>query len=276
MDMRGISTRLMRRPEDIWFAEATEHVSYPENGHAVCFDIEDASFWYRHRNRCIVEAMKNFPPSGCLFDIGGGNGVVAASVKEAGFEVAVVEPGLQGALNAKHRGVETVVCSTLEAAHFEPNILPAVGLFDVIEHVEEDVEFLSEVFRAMKPHGRLFVTVPAHRWLWSNNDRHLGHFRRYSLARLRQTLESIGFDVEYGTYFFRLLPIPLLVIRTLPSLLGCGRNVNARTKRMEHDASGARWSRFLRQVLENEVSTIQRKRTIAMGASCLVVASKTR
>lgn len=47
-------------------------ISYPEGGHAVCREVEDSSFWFAHRNRCIVAAVERMPPCGPILDIGGG------------------------------------------------------------------------------------------------------------------------------------------------------------------------------------------------------------
>ena len=39
-------------------------ISYPEEGNEACFQIEDQSFWFRHRNDCIRELVRHFPPRG--------------------------------------------------------------------------------------------------------------------------------------------------------------------------------------------------------------------
>src|SRR5690606_38954022 len=84
-------------------------VSYPEAGHGACFDIEDASFWFRHRNEAISAMVRRHPPDGLLLDVGGGNGYVAQRLVRDGWPVALLEPGVQGATNARlQRGLERV------------------------------------------------------------------------------------------------------------------------------------------------------------------------
>ena len=41
-----------------------EAISYPEEENEACFQIEDQSFWFRHRNDCIRELVRNFLPKG--------------------------------------------------------------------------------------------------------------------------------------------------------------------------------------------------------------------
>jgi hypothetical protein len=55
--------------QGIWFSRAKSNVSYPSDGNASCFEIEDHSFWFQHRNRCIAAIIRGFPPSGALFDL---------------------------------------------------------------------------------------------------------------------------------------------------------------------------------------------------------------
>ena len=68
------TSSLKKRQGGIWYASKTDKVSYPAEGNEQCFGIEDNSFWFRHRNSCILELVKRFPPpgKGPIFDVGGG------------------------------------------------------------------------------------------------------------------------------------------------------------------------------------------------------------
>ena len=92
---KSTGNRLKIDAQGIWQCSGIEEISYPNEGNNQCFEVEDHSFWFRHRNACIVELVKNFPPegSGPIFDIGGGNGYVARGLMDAGWEVVLVEPG---------------------------------------------------------------------------------------------------------------------------------------------------------------------------------------
>ncbi|MCS7252811.1 MAG: class I SAM-dependent methyltransferase [Armatimonadota bacterium] len=75
----------------------------------------------------------------------------------------------------------------------------AVGLLaalDVLEHIEDDVSALKELWRILSPGGVLVLTVPAFKWLWSGHDIALRHFRRYARAELEAKLIAVGFKVE--------------------------------------------------------------------------------
>ena len=50
--------------DGIFYAAGSEAISYPEEGNEACFQIEEQSFWFRHRNDCLRELARNFPPRG--------------------------------------------------------------------------------------------------------------------------------------------------------------------------------------------------------------------
>lgn len=288
LDINSISTGLALSDDEIWYSSACESISYPPCAHYNCCGLEDNSFWFRHRNECIIAAVRSFPPgnAGPIFDVGGGNGFVSIGLINHGFDVVLVEPGKQGAFNAKKRGVKNVICATTYSAEFREGSLPSVGLFDVIEHIEDDVSFLRSIGDLMPEGGRLYATVPSYSFLWSHQDIGAGHFRRYTLSAITKVLDKAGFQVEFSTYIFRFLPLPILLFRTLPYRLGITQNrprgskieKQAKTKKVSSNASrdhateGGFAVSLLNSLLKREVANINTKRKMRFGGSCLVVA----
>lgn len=162
-------------PNGIWIANLGQVLSYPSEGNDLCFAVEDDSFWFRHRNEVVIQALRLFPPHGTLFDVGGGNGFVSSGIERAGFPTVLLEPGRTGAENARCRRLQNVICATTDEAGFPPGSLDAVGLFDVLEHIPDDRDFVTSLHRLMRPAARIYLTVPAFRWLWSRDDEYAGH-----------------------------------------------------------------------------------------------------
>lgn len=269
MNPQDAAENLRCAEDGLWVAGSQEaRVSYPEGGSSLCHSVEEGSFWFRHRNRCIVEVVRRFHRGGAIWDVGGGNGFVSRALLDAGFEVVLVEPSREGAENALRRGIPRVVCATFEDARFRPRSLAAVGLFDVLEHIGDDGGFLDLLRGRLIPGGRLFLTVPAHPWLWSGNDTFSGHFRRYTAGTLRRLFTAHGFRVDYLTAFFRPLVLPILLFRALPSRLGL-RGYSASATRREHSPGAGPFG----ALLEREVRAIRRGRTLSFGASLLLAAS---
>lgn len=275
IDIASIGQGLAQHDDGIWYALRSQGVSYPDDGHDACFAVEERSFWFRHRNACITAAVKRLPPSGALFDVGGGNGYVSKGLADAGVDSVVVEPGSLGARNARRRGLQHVICATTEGAGFADCTLPAVGLFDVIEHVKDDQAFLRRMAALLAPGGRLYATVPAYGWLWSDEDVRAGHFRRYTMHSIAALFRQTGLSVEYATYFFRWLPLPILLLRALPHRLGLHRRAGApESVARDHAVGGGRASGLLDTMLAREVHHVAAGHAMRFGGSCLLVARK--
>ena len=73
---------------------------------------------------------------------------------------------------------------------------------------------LAEVAKALRPGGGFMATVPQHPALWSLQDEHAHHVRRYTARGLRRKVEAAGFEVVRMTSFVSLL-LPLLVAARL-------------------------------------------------------------
>ena len=270
-----IAANLKQGTNGIWSARNLSKVSYPDEGNASCLGVEDTSFWFRHRNNCILEVVKSLPPATAFFDVGGGNGYVAKALQDTGLEVVLVEPGSTGALNARRRGVQHVIRASLEDTGFLPEILPAVGLFDVLEHVEDDRAFIRTVRNYLSPGGMVYVTVPAFEWLWSQEDVSAGHYRRYTPRSLSRVLKEAGLQVEFVTCFFGFLPIPVMFCRSLPYRLGLHRassTPDAVCK--DHEIRNPVGGRVLNFLLQRELERIKAREESSFGGSCLAVARK--
>jgi len=276
-DIHGIASTLKKETDGIWYSPEEEPLSYPADGNDICFAVEETSFWFKHRNSCITEAVSAFPPdgNGPIFDIGGGNGFVSLALANAGFDVVLVEPGRAGVANGKKRGLANVICATMQTANFMKNALPAVGLFDVLEHIEDDKAFLKSIHALLKNAGMLYLTVPAYTFLWSNADDSAGHFRRYTLKSASAVFASAGFEVVYASSFFRFLPLPIFLFRTLPYKLGLARHAKDwRKNRTSHAAPNTFVERILNRMLLAEKIKIRSKKIMRFGGSCLLVARK--
>lgn len=255
----------------VWSSRKTVSLSYPDQGYDQCFRLEEKSFWFRHRNDCIGAVVDSYPPSGTLLDVGGGNGFVTLHLQSKGVDAVLLEPAPQAVENAKSRGLRPIIHSTLEDAGFRPHSVPAIGLFDVLEHIEDDGAFLRAARELLASQGRLYLTVPAYGFLWSGDDEHAGHYRRYTLGRLSRTLRRAGFAIDYASYLFALLPPVILLLRTLPYRLGIHRGGNRRAREECARRDGI-VSRTVRWTLRRELARIRRGKKLRLGSSCLVVA----
>jgi 2-polyprenyl-3-methyl-5-hydroxy-6-metoxy-1,4-benzoquinol methylase len=256
---------------DIWHSKANNEISYPENGNEICFQIEDSSFWFNHRNNCILSAIQNYTNEKILFDVGGGNGFVSKFLQNNGFEIFLVEPGLKGILNARKRGVKNLVNSVLDD-NFKNESIPNIGIFDVLEHMKDDLSFLRNIYNKLNKDGMLFITVPSYQFLWSTEDSYAGHHRRYSIKKVEKLIKEAGFCIEYSTYFFSVLALPIFIFRTIPSIFNRRKKINLNIDINQHKQSFS--PSLLGKIWSWEIGKISKSSKIPFGSSCLVIAKK--
>ncbi len=259
--------------DGIWFSKSTNKISYPEEGNNFCFQIEDSSYWFRHRNQFVKTLVGQYGVDGLFADVGGGNGFVTKALENTVSNVVLIEPGKMGCINAKQRGVDNVVCARFEDIDWSHGELDNVGIFDVLEHIEDDLGFLDQLNNALSSKGRLFITVPAFKFLWSKDDIYAGHFRRYTKKSIERLLNKAGFKVIYKSYLFSPLVVPLFFARTIPSILGA-RKVNIQNNSSEHGTSGGVFVRILNSILKIESNWVSKKKTIPLGTSLIVCCEK--
>jgi hypothetical protein len=104
--------------------------------------------------------------------------------------------------------------SSLSEISFEENkTVQLVLLSDVIEHIEDDIGFLSSLLqnKFIGPDTAFLITVPAFQSLFCSHDVLLGHYRRYTNSLLKKNLEMSGLKITRIGYFF----LSLLLLRSL-------------------------------------------------------------
>ena len=247
--------------------------AYDEFQHEDVFRLEDESWWFKSRNNVIEAGLRAFPlPNNLIVDVGAGNGIVSAHLEKAGIKTILFEPGYCGIRNAKNRGLKSLVCAPFDDTTIKGNSVPAVGLFDVLEHVEDEGGFLKNIWNGLADGGLLYVTVPAHETLWSHEDELVNHYRRYNEKSLNKTMRNNGFNVLFGSYFFRFLSPLIFTFRTLPYRL----NPNKRREQFKKAqiAPSGMLGKAASAYFASEAKRIASRKSMSHGASIFMVCQK--
>lgn len=272
--MNSISDKLVQVEEGLWSSKELSQISFPEEENSQQAEIEEISFWYQFRRKVISLLLKDFKPSGPLIDVGGGSGFNAAGLLADDIETILLEPSPDGVREAQKKGLPFIVASSFDDCQFKNDSVAGIGLFDVLEHIENDDEFLDKVYKVLKPGGIFILTVPAYRLLWSNEDEYYGHFRRYRLNSLKKKLCSYGFRVEYSSYLFSYLVLPIFLFRSIPSRLHLRLKHKISTNQKEHKKNSGIVNKILNRMNNWELSRFKKRSKIPFGSSCVVVVSK--
>lgn len=253
-----------------WLCRSEAEVSYPRDMFASRAVPGGEGFWLDARADVVGELLRKASIS-ILWEVGAGAGAMAKRLPRYGVEVLSVEPLPEGAQQIAQLGAE-VFCGTFQDLSLPSGVLSTVGLFDVLEHLEDPSDLLAEVGRVLCPNGMLVITVPAYQWLWSVEDEALGHYRRYSTSMLSALLSRERFSVQSVRYCFASLVPPAALLRALPYRLG--RRPASDEVLVDIDAGlnpGARLNRIAGRVLELE-GKVARRVALPFGLSVLAVA----
>ena len=179
---------------------------------------ESMHWWFRGRRKildCIIGTMA-LPRAARILEVGSGTGGNLMMLSRHGNVSALEMDENARKLSSEKTGGRF----TIRAGNC-PDDIPFAGeqfdlicMFDVLEHIDEDVQTLAALRSHLAPGGRMLITVPAYRWLWSAHDVFLHHKRRYTARALRRAFIESGLSIDRITYFNTLL-LPLATVARL-------------------------------------------------------------
>jgi trans-aconitate methyltransferase len=235
-------------------------------------ELEAGNFWFRARNKLILWALHKYSPEMKSFlEIGCGTGFVISAISEQFSEAKLLgSEYFEAGLAYARQRLPGAEFTQMDAQYipYESEI-DVIGAFDVLEHIEEDEAVLQQMYKALKPGGFIFITVPQHRWLWSGVDEYACHVRRYTANELHEKACSASFEIIRSTSFVSILLPAMYLTRLLK------RN---KTNMSMDDVDGLHVDPIINKLFEwmlnFDLALIQLGFTLPVGGSRLVVARK--
>ena len=174
---------------------------------------EAAHWWFAGRRdliRTTIERLITLPEHASILEAGCGTGGNLHMRMQLG-DLDAFEFDEQARRVAAAKAQIAVPFGALpDAIPFAPKRYDLIGLFDVLEHIEDDEATLARLGERLTDDGRIVVTVPALPWLWSKHDERHHHFRRYTRRSLRAVAHEAGLSTERCFYVNSLL-LPVAV-----------------------------------------------------------------
>lgn len=181
--------------------------------------LELTHWWFVARRTIIVGLVHEIlPPSPDrhVIDIGCGTGANIAALAEE-YEVEGYDQSEQAISLARQRfpNVAFHCQSATEPIRALETQDVVLLLNDVIEHIEHDREFLTEIVEAAPPGSFVLMTVPADPALWGPHDVSHGHFRRYTLESFRSLWRDMPVEELLHSYYNARLYGPVRFVRSI-------------------------------------------------------------
>lgn len=186
--------------------------------------IEDIHWWFvgrKHIVSTLVQATVFDEGEKILIDLGCGTGGNVGVFQDK-FNCIGVDISEYAIHFAKKRFPNVnFICGT-----FGKTLCPIfekadiVLLLDVLEHIENDSQFLRNLIINMKQGAYLLMTVPSDMSLWSPQDEFLGHFRRYSFKELLAMFTELPVSIKLLSYYNSLLYPIVKAVRMVTNLRG--------------------------------------------------------
>ena len=94
------------------------------------------------------------------------------------------------------------IVGSITTMPFANHSFDLITALDVIEHIKDDQEAALELTRVLAPKGILVVTVPHRMKFYTNQDRLIGHYRRYEIPQVLALFEPLGMRhlMTFGVY----------------------------------------------------------------------------
>jgi SAM-dependent methyltransferase len=172
-------------------------------------EAEEKHFWFKVRRQWIFDKVKRFiPPPAKFLEAGCGTGNISSFLAQKGYEVIGCE---------YYPEAFSISWPDFMKVQGDANNLPfkndsfdVVGLFDMIEHFQDDTKPIKEAIRVLNGKGILVITVPAREELWSWFDESSQHKRRYSIKRLKEIFSlEMNLKPLLMEYMFMSLYMPM-------------------------------------------------------------------
>jgi SAM-dependent methyltransferase len=204
-----------------------------------------------------------------LVDCGAGTGRNIDWLADLGTPVGVELTPL--ALDVGRSRGRPLIRGTVTALPFPDDTFDVATSFDVLYCLDDESETraLREMFRVVKPGGRVLINAAAFGFLRGSHSTLTHEVRRYTRRTLAARLHAAGFSIDRITYTNASLFLPTFLIRIYQQLTGSA----ARASEADLDVPSPLMNWTLDRLLATEASLL-RVMNLPFGTSVMAVGTK--
>jgi len=196
-----------------------------QHTYAIMDEVEGSHWWFVGR-RAILES---FLTSICsrltthdsrlrILDVGCGTGANIQMLSQYG-EAEGVDVSDDALEFCRRKGLKAQK-GLAETLPYENETFDLTTALDVVEHLDDDIAGLKEMYRVTKRGGYSLIFVPAFMWLWGVQDDISNHRIRYTKTQIVERLKTAGYTIERATYANWTFFAPILAGRAIMRVTG--------------------------------------------------------
>ena len=207
--------------------------------------------------RLAVESMREFSdrPGSIILDIGCSSGFLIQDIRRLFPSISVFGADyLAGVVHkAALRNPGTpFVQFDLRKCPLSDQSVNGVTVLNVLEHIDDDLTALKEIYRILKPGGIAHVEVPAGPSCYDMYDEVLMHFRRYRIRDLAALAGHAGFTIERASHIGFLLYPAFVWVKQKNRRIGKKLTIEEKRQSVARQISRTAGSRALNAILAVE------------------------
>ena len=169
------------------------------------------------RNINLINLISSKAKGKKVLDIGCGSGNLIYSLEKCGMKTTGLEPIKELVSMAKERNPNAnIIEGSVEKINSKiTEKFSTITIIDVLEHVQDDIKVIQDLYNKLEDDGRLIIVVPSFPFLFSIRDVSMGHFRRYTKNDLIQKVIKNNLKIKEIRYWNMLGFIPYLIFQKL-------------------------------------------------------------
>jgi SAM-dependent methyltransferase len=169
---------------------------------------------YRGYHKTFLKRNKAFPEDAKILDLGCGTGEFISELKKRGCQVWGLDFDRKAIKIARQQfGLENVYSLSFEEFFKKENLpkFDIITFFEVLEHLDNPLEFVQNVKSLLKPDGRIVLSVPSRERMlanlnnWDFPPHHFTRWNKEAILNLFQKFDFHIFNISYVEEFRILL-----------------------------------------------------------------------
>jgi len=181
--------------------------------------LHEQHWWWRSRQEIVLELLRGLRPGGGrqrLLNVGCGDGLMFDELAAFGVVEGVEIDG--SIVSPDNPWRDAIHVGPFDETFQPRRTYDTILMLDVLEHLAEPAAALRHALGLLAPRGKLIVTVPAFRSLWTTHDDLNHHVTRYTRESFRELTTGVA-RVEQDCYLFQWLFLAKLLVRAKESLI---------------------------------------------------------